>query len=417
MEKLEMRAYISSPDTGFPDKILTTLASSASLKYLALDGFGVYWGHVQLLKGLETFHISSIPERHRPLAVQVLYFLSQMPTLKHFSVDRIHPLWGASPSHDLTSGEQTLKIELKSLEHIKVACENPSILASFFNSLTFTNGAVEYISSIDLTGTPTTFAHISAYLRTLAQSMDNAYEGLITKAFLKECSVQFWKSEDDLHSRPVVQVPVTVSFSESGSQQSEHTLPQTAAVRVEELPRGRIDFNSFGTSVRVYEYTFMFNVLPGLRLNYLVSLEVDLYGLHMEVWKMLGDLPSLAHLTLHHYYTDNLFKIMELGCPRISDDTAEQSEAVPIAWANTDLHTVLGIAGPTFPALTTLVFRNWRGFYRLEIRETLVNVVKLRARANMPIKALRFEICADLVEVKDRFLSDLQHIVDQVIVV
>ncbi|KAG6809188.1 hypothetical protein H0H92_001229, partial [Tricholoma furcatifolium] len=243
-------------------------------------------------------------------------------------------------------------------------------------------------------------------------TLDDAHEGFISKVLLTECSVQFWKSEDD---GPVVRVPITGSFSDSESQQSEYTSPQTPAVGVEELPRGRIDFDSKSlTSDEIW--TFMLNVLPGLRLNYLVSLEVILYGLnmHMNVWTMLGDLPSVAHLTLHHY-ADNPFKVMELACPGMRDDTAEQSDAVPVASADTNPYTVLETARPKFPALTTLVLRKWNLHERSTERERLLSLVKLRARANLPIKALRFEFCSDLAE--DKFLRDLRQIVDEVVVV
>ncbi|KAG6830969.1 hypothetical protein H0H92_013681 [Tricholoma furcatifolium] len=154
-------------------------------------------------------------------------------------------------------------------------------------------------------------------------------------------------------------------------------------------------------------------VLPGLRLDYLVSLEVNLcVAIDMDVWTMIGELPRLAHLTLHQY-ADNAFKILELACPEMHDDTGEQSDAV--ASEDTNLHTVLEIARPTFLALTTLVLRKWNPQQPLPKRKKILRLVKRRAGANMPIKALRFEICADLVE--EKFLSDLRQIVDQVIVV
>ncbi|KAG6830967.1 hypothetical protein H0H92_013679 [Tricholoma furcatifolium] len=402
MERLEMSSYAWAVQPQLPDSIFTALAPSAPLKHLALAGFGINWACVHLLNNLETFHISSIPETRRPLPVQVVRFLSQMPTLRHFSVDQMDPRWELSPSHDPDLDAQSSRIELKSLEHVKVACENPFILASFFNSLTLTNEIVEFVSKIDLSETSIQIADISVHLRALAQSMDNAHEGIISKAILKNRSIRFWKSENDLHFGPV----------------SEYTSPQTTA-RVKGLAQAMIDLK--GRSSRNTVSTFISNVLQGLRLDYLVSLEVNpgvngfQVDMPMDVWTMIGDLPRIAHLTIHHY-ADHAFKVMESACPGLRKDMVEQSNAAALADTN---NTVLDTARPTFPALTTLVFRRWNPWLEsisMMMTDRLLGLVKLRAGANLPIKVLRFEFCLNVAE-DTEFLHDLRQTVDQVIIV
>ncbi|KAG6830968.1 hypothetical protein H0H92_013680 [Tricholoma furcatifolium] len=121
MERLEMCSHAFAMENEFPDSIINALAPSAPLKHLALAGYGINWKLVHLFKSLETFHISYIPAQHRPSPVQVIRFLSQMPTLKHVSVAKIGPLQEVSPQddHDARNSRIELNPLNTSKSHVK----------------------------------------------------------------------------------------------------------------------------------------------------------------------------------------------------------------------------------------------------------------------------------------------------------
>ncbi|KAG6828171.1 hypothetical protein H0H92_008939, partial [Tricholoma furcatifolium] len=122
----------------------------------------------------------------------------------------------------------------------------------------------------------------------------------------------------------------------------------------------------------------------------------DCAGDDIDAWTLLGNLPSITQLRVRNVAANTIRAL----CQGMH---VEQSDTV----AGPDPH-------PAFPALTTLAIRSWK-FEEIcdktTIAEKLLDCVKLRAKANLPIKWLKIKCCSGC---EKKNVLELREVIDVV---
>ncbi|KAG6831326.1 hypothetical protein H0H92_011241 [Tricholoma furcatifolium] len=335
IERLEMRSTAAIDDSEWRVNALkfmlpgSIIMASPSLKHLKLCGYGIHWELPHPSNSLETLVMSNIP----------------LPALKTLSVADIHPFTLILPLHD------TERIHMTCLKEIKLSCESLEVIAPFFDSVRLSKDDVSLIVFI-----PSTASLAGPILQYLAQKVDDATDGLVSELFLSACRIRCWKSKGKR----------LVGFSP----------PEPPAIV--------LGYENSDTMRTVFLTS---NILQALCLDQLISLELESdFDWDTGLWTLLSGLPRIARLKVHGNLSDTIMSLCRGMHVEQSDADSDASvETVP----GPDLH-------PAFPALTTLVIGLgplvFGGvFYKLGIAEKLLNCVKLRAEANLPIKLLQIE--------------------------
>ncbi|KAG6826873.1 hypothetical protein H0H92_014077 [Tricholoma furcatifolium] len=357
MKRLEMNAAVAFPNANdanlqLPDQVITR---STSLQHLTLEGFGINWELSPTFTGLKSIEISSIPKNSQPSVVQLLCFLSQVPLLETLSVSDIDVNQNIIPSHDVK------QIHMRHLEDINVSCGSLSIIDFFFDHLKFSTRSCITANSHEKPSTDT--------LQRLTQRLDDATIGPVLGLALRTAVIHWWKKPKDLEGKSV---PATLVFKSPSS--------------------GRSAVNGV--------------ILRALRLDQLVYLDMKDYSDQLagdvDIWALIGDLPRLEELEVcsnEKALITALYRRVH-----IKRRSKTRNQAIPY---------------PAFPALTNLSIEGWEfdarwnasSRYYTTVAEKLLDCVKLRHRAKLPLKKLRIENCTG-VEEFDFF--HMEEVVDEV---
>ncbi|KAG6826354.1 hypothetical protein H0H92_000222, partial [Tricholoma furcatifolium] len=185
MDRLEMRSYISSSDAhdlSHPQLLHRIITRSVSLKNLALRGYEIDWRLSLASEGLKSLEIHGIPVHLQPSMAQLSCFLSRVPLLETLSL-------GLHPGMSFSNAEH---VHMEYLKELKVSCQSPAILGSFFECLTFPEDS---IITADLDDVPSPDMTFIAALRNLTIKLDNITSGPILELACDRDSVwvRCWK--------------------------------------------------------------------------------------------------------------------------------------------------------------------------------------------------------------------------------
>ncbi|KAG6808264.1 hypothetical protein H0H92_004701 [Tricholoma furcatifolium] len=129
-------------------------------------------------------------------------------------------------------------------------------------------------------------------------------------------------------------------------------------------------------------------VLQSLRLDQVVSLEVNGNECHERVWSLIGNLPQLEELQVYRRYTQTI--VETLLQPKTIQDTTDLS----------------------FPALTVLGINDCHFYDHESDMGRLYDSIELRRDAELPLKRLTISNCDGMLYGQ---LDDLEQIIDEVI--
>ncbi|KAG6830074.1 hypothetical protein H0H92_002364 [Tricholoma furcatifolium] len=326
------------------------ITASPSLKHLELQGFGMNCGPLHTFHHLQSFRLLLIPEEFRPSLAQLLRFLSQMPVLEFLDVSELSTAEEVFPSHE------GMTVHMRRLRDINIRCQSAQILNSFFDLVKFPKDAVSldaYVSidmeDADIEELLNESGFIS-FPRNISRKMDDATDGLVSKLSISIFRIECWKSKER---------PKDSSFPE-------------------EPPVIMIRWTVEGLSVYFLE---------GLRLDELVSLALDASSTDessMDCLTLLGNLPRITYFKIFGNHPGYAIQSLCHGVTPVEQSYADSR--------------------PAFPALTTLFIEEWDFKDPLEassswrrgmmLIEALLFCVKLRARANVPIKLLQMKYCS-----------------------
>ncbi|KAG6812110.1 hypothetical protein H0H92_004339 [Tricholoma furcatifolium] len=350
------------------DAIITALPS---LKHLELQGLEINWGLLHTFKNLETLHILAIPDQSQPSLFQVLCFLSQIPRLASLEIEWI------SDDDDQVMPDDGYRIYLKCIKRIAVSCQDVSILGSFFDHVAFSKDSiVSLVSGMSIVGEDMEeLVEESNILipQSLVLKMDNTTDGLVSELDFSPYEIKCWKSRGRR----------LVSFSPPGEPV--------------------LRFHCYGLGLLP---PFRITILRSLRLDQLVSLELreeNKGRLDMEELALLGSLPRVTQLKIHHIFSDTVFQAL---CHEMHFEWQIH------AHFDRGLHPQ-----PAFPAMRTLAIRKWnfQNFYdrhRMTTFELFYDCVKLRIKAGVPISVLQIESCSGCEENHVSRLRNLINVVD-----
>ncbi|KAG6809059.1 hypothetical protein H0H92_001762 [Tricholoma furcatifolium] len=353
MERLEM-----SLDLAFPDIIHSAtqllpdglLMRSSSLKHLALEGCAIDWGLLPAFQSLKSFKMSRIPSFFEPSMAQLLSFLSHIPLLETISVSPIR-------REELTLHDVGL-IQLRCLKHLTFSCESLPVITSFFDYVALPKEGLTLDVVSVIPWQNASHQPLLAAIQILMRKLDDATAGSVSKLTLARWGFQCWKAKQE---QPSQELPViTLELDNLAS------------------------FTDLGSSLNVA-------VIQALRLDQLLCLVVS-SPCNSAVWTLLGNLPCVKELTVH---LNQSTVIGALHCGVLAE---ESQRNVP-----TPLHS-------KFPALTALTIVNWWSFAGFSL-ERLLECVKSRSEARLPLKRLMIQQCED---VDDKDLVRLEAIIDEV---
>ncbi|KAG6811017.1 hypothetical protein H0H92_009358 [Tricholoma furcatifolium] len=333
-----------------PDKFIRR---SASLKHLTLQGYGMDWGLSPAFEGLKSLNVFNIPTKFQPSMIQLLSFLSRLPLLQTLSVIDIQH--GGSSSHNFE------QIHMKYLSHLQLSCASLPIIESIFDYLTFSG---DNITTVSLRFTIHWNEPFTATLRRLTQTLDNATSGLVLQLTLGDKSrIRCWKSGGQQQGP-------------SSMIELDYLWSTAAGPGTQESPTGII--------------------LQSLRLNRLEYLAVK-ESLDIATWTLFGNLPGLQELVVY----ENENAVIKVLSPTTGARTRTyKGRSKPKTKASSP---------PAFPALINLTIEGWE--MNKAIVAKLLGCVKLRGKAQLPLKSLGIESCR-LVKASD--LEELRRIIDEV---
>ncbi|KAG6829142.1 hypothetical protein H0H92_005546, partial [Tricholoma furcatifolium] len=329
--------------------------------HIPINGFGLNWGLLHTFNNLKTF-IISIPESQRPSMIEILRFLSQMPLLDFLSITASCLREEVLPCH-------ATKIHLKYLKHIEFICDNIITTNTFFDHLSFPKNDITLVARI----INDRDSKSGSVVQQCVQTMDNATDGLVSRLVMT-------------YHDPSSCCPPVVEFSgwKSGTKlQPPGSQLWEASVRID---------------LEILSQWICTVVLGSLRLDELVSVEVDNFAPRHDVWTALGNLPRIEELKVCGGNIRGYPSAIEALCP------------------HSPAHRV-------FPALMTLTISEC-DFHRfpvysfgppdvpyIPITERLLLCSKLRADAGIPLKSLRIERCKG---VKKKYVAALRGEIDEV---
>ncbi|KAG6808454.1 hypothetical protein H0H92_004060 [Tricholoma furcatifolium] len=366
MERLEMNAYsmIDSEELDSDDAQLQlpeqVTMQAASLKHLALAGYGIDWQLCPAFgRSLKTFSISCIPQLSM---AQLLAFVSYLPLLENLSIFSLGTPDEALRSHGIEP------VHMMYLHHLTISSEIPMNIVSMLKYLTFPK---ETITTIKISISCRILAldeQLAMTLQEMCRMADNLTDGSILEL---ELSGQFrcWKAR-----------------------------PNRSATSLSPLEQPVIDLDLW----KFWRTTSLRNaVLKSLCLDNLLRLEVNYCS--DESWTtLLGSLPRLQELKIYSYEQATITALSR----RL--DTRQLESRTP-----TDSHLA-------FPALTNLTIDSWELACNLTIAsqkksviQGLLDCIKLRNAAHLCLERLELRDCTGTT---DSVLSALQELVVDVII-
>ncbi|KAG6810687.1 hypothetical protein H0H92_010743 [Tricholoma furcatifolium] len=370
MEKLEVYCPVrwgtrfSDVQLNLPTKF--TMRAS-SLTYLNLNGVGINWSPFPALQHLKTFKIYLPPLHQQPSMAQLLRLLSRNPLLECLSVSSIDSYqW-------ISSLQGVERVHMEYLKRIEVVCKDLPMIASFFHHLTFPKDH----KFNKLNFTIWTVDDPCTALPQLCQNMDDATEGSIKQLSLDAGGVECWKPKEEF-------VWYTGRWGRCWDSRA-----MKLCIRhyrdCDAIPLG-----------------FHMAVLRSLRLDQLTILRVNDYD-DADVWSLFGSLPHLKELEVIPPGEEATIKAL---CPGVLVNPITSEDQT----------------FPTFPALTCLSMFFWRlgtpiqslslALEREVVGEALLNCIKLRNKAMMPLERLRIRVCTGVKKLN--FVSHLNELVDEV---